>query len=117
MDNPRYICIHWGQWDSYDALRKVAHGCRPCRALRDWFRLHFSARLEEETGDPEQLDHKICTQFPSPAKSPGQNTSFQLQFLRSFASVIELRSGDHVMECVVILKLRNPFFVSGRFLD
>ena len=117
MDNPRYICIHWGQWDSYDALRKTAHGSRPCRALRDWYGIHFSARLEEETGDPEQLDHKICRQFPSGGKLPGQNTSFQLHFLQSFASVIELRSGDHVMECVVILKLRNPFFVSGRFLD
>lgn len=117
VDDPGYICTHWAQWNSYDALCKAAHGCRPCCALRDWFRLHFSARLEEEPGDPGQLDHKICTQFPSGGKFPGQNSSFQLHFLRSFASVIEARSGDHRMECIVILKIRNPFCVSRRFID
>jgi hypothetical protein len=108
------ICAHWGRWDSYNALRNAASICETCHVLRDWFRLHFSARFEEEAGHMEQLDDRICAQFPLAGNLLGRTASFQLRALESFAAVIEVRSGNAKMECVVILKTGAPFFIKGR---
>jgi hypothetical protein len=107
-----YICHHWGQWDSYNALREAANICRQCRALRDGFRLNFSARVEGETEDPKRLDDKICAHFPLDRRL--QSTSFQTRSLNSFAVVIEARAGNTRMECIVILSIGNPIPVPGK---
>lgn len=117
LADPGCICDHWGRWKSYDALRKAASICKPCRVLRDWFRLHFSARLEAETGGLKQLDEEICAQFPSVGGLPGQTASFHLRSLNSFASVLEARSGNNAMECVVIMKTGNKFFGPGMLIN
>jgi hypothetical protein len=80
----------------------------------------------------KRLDDEICSQFPSAPDIPGQTTSFQLRSLDTeipahrnsiqlinnnfFASVIEARCGNATMECVVILKIGTPFFISGRLV-
>ena len=80
----------------------------------------------------KQLDDEICAQFPSTGNLPGQTTSFQLRSLEGelradwdsiqlknghfSASVIEASCGNATMECVVILKIGSPFFVSGRLI-
>jgi hypothetical protein len=77
----------------------------------------------------KQLDDEICAQFPSAPDIPSQTTSFQLRSLDTeipvhwnsiqlinnnlFSSVIEARCGNATMECVVILKIDTPFFISG----
>jgi hypothetical protein len=130
--DPGYLCDHWGRWDSYSGLRRCAKKCRPCSVLRDWFRAQFSARLEEQIKDSEQLDDRICAQFPSDQKLPSQAT-FQLRSLdteispewesvnvlknRFLAAVIEACSGDVSMECIIILRKGNPLFISGILLN
>ena len=70
--------------------------------------------FEEEAGHMEQLDDRICAQFPLAGNLLGRTATFQLRALESFAAVIEVHSGNAKMECVVILKTGAPFFIKGR---
>lgn len=117
--DPGYLCAHWGRWDSYSALRKAASICETCRVLRDWFRLRFSARFEEGIGDMDQLDDRICAQFPLAGNLSRQTGAIRLRPLDSNphdakAAVIEVRSRNATMECTVILKRSASVFGPGR---